>query len=467
MKKWNRYIFYLIGATFLLTVAVQSYWNYKNYQQNKRQLIREIRRSFNDAIQEYYAMETKKHTVSAVGKNLTIISTRLRQEGIYNTLPSEVKSLTIKTSKKEGVTKSSTSVMLFKGRIPDSIKMRKDITSIIVSITTDSINFQQMDSLFKAQLLAKDINLTYGFQHWKKKELVYESNKKLVKGGNELRANSTFLKPEERLLLHYNPPTGEILLRSLWGILFSVFLVLAILGSLWYLLYIIRQQKQVSEMKNDLISNITHEFKTPIATASAAIEAMQNFKILEDKSKTDNYLKVSETQLKKLHLMVEKLLETANLDSAAIVLEKEVTDLVSFLEKQIAKFTVLTTKNIDFTTKLSDCFVAVDTFHLENAVGNLIDNAIKYGGDKIRVALSQNKETVCITITDNGDGIQPQYQKHIFDKFYRIPKGNRHDVKGFGIGLYYAQQIVQKHGGTLILLPNQKETIFKINLPNA
>ncbi|PID95438.1 MAG: hypothetical protein CSA94_01620 [Bacteroidetes bacterium] len=224
MKKWNRYIFYLIGATLLLTVAVQSYWNYKNYQQNKRQLIREIRRSFNDAIQEYYAIEMKKHTVSAVGKNLTVISTRLKQEGIYTSLPSEIKSIKIKKSKKEVTEKSTTSVMLFKGQIPDSIKIRKNISSIIVSITTDSINFQQMDSLFKAQLLAKDISLIYGFQHWKKKELLYESNKELVKGGNELRANSTFLKARRTIAFTLQSANkGNSIAKSMGHFIFSVF----------------------------------------------------------------------------------------------------------------------------------------------------------------------------------------------------------------------------------------------------
>ncbi len=467
MKKWNRCIFYLIGATLLLTVAVQSYWNYKNYQQNKRQLIREIRRSLNDAVEEYYAIQTKKNTISIWGNNLTAMSNATTLFTTDTVSPKEITNIDVIRPKGTAVIKGKKAFQIFKGKIPDSLKISSKISSIVISVMTDSIDFQQIDSLFRAQLLAKDITLTYGFQHRKKNELLYESNKELVKGGDELQANSTFLKSDEHLLLRYNSPTREILLRSLWGILFSILLVLAILGSLWYLLYIIRQQKQISEMKNDLISNITHEFKTPIATASAAIEAMQNFKILEDKSKTENYLKMSEKQLKKLHLMVEKLLETASLDSAAIVLEKEAIDLVAFLEKQVAKFTVLTTKAIDFKTESNNLFVEADAFHLENVVSNLIDNALKYGGDHIRVLLSQKKEAACIEIMDNGGGIQPQYQKHIFDKFYRIPKGNRHDVKGFGVGLYYAQQIVQKHGGTLVLSPHQKETIFRINLPNG
>ncbi len=107
----------------------------------------------------------------------------------------------------------------------------------------------------------------------------------------------------------------------------------------------------------------------------------------------------------------------------------------------------------------------VDRFHFENVVGNIIDNAIKYGGDQIRLSLKADNQSVYINFADNGNGIATQHRQRIFDKFYRISKGNRHDVKGFGIGLYYAGQIVKKHGGVLALLPDKNETIFSIKLP--
>ncbi len=326
MKKWNRYIFYLIGATLLLTVGVQSYWNYKNYKQNKRHVIREIRHCLNDAVQEYFALEMKKSTISITTSNTVSLTKKNKPKTVGKVIDlkidSTVKNIsyirTVNLGTKD-TTKNQNEIKVVMGhKIP---KDQINLTSVIFAILKDSINFKQLDSVFKAQLLEKNIALTYNLQFWKDEKLAYESNKHLVKNDSELHSNSGFLKPKERLILRYNVPTGEILLRSLWGILFSVFLVLAILGSLWYLLHIIRQQKQISEMKNDLISNITHEFKT-----------------LEDKNKTETYLKMSENQLKKLHTMVEKLLETASLDSAVISLQKENVDLVAFLHKQRAKF---------------------------------------------------------------------------------------------------------------------------------
>lgn len=470
MKKWNNYIFYLIGSTLLLAVGVQSYWNYKNYKENKQRITNEIQQTLNDAVEEYYAVQAKKNTLSIVSNNEKSVKKMMAYVNMKLDSTEKHSIENISIIKRGVIDKigNDTNIQVFRGKAAvDSIKLLKKVTSIVISITSDTIDFQQLDSVFYGQLLTRNMSLTYGFQHWKDKVLFYENNAELVKSGEELQAISTFLKEKDRLLLRYNPPTKEIFLRSLLGILLSVFLMLAILGSLWYLLYIIRKQKQLSEMKNDLISNITHEFKTPITTASAAIEAMQNFKVLEDRSKTENYLKVSENQLKKLHLMVEKLLETASLDSAAIRLEKENVDLVSLLQKQVVKFAATTTKSLQFETSLQQCKCAFDEFHFENTVDNIIDNAIKYGGEQITVLLRREARQLVIEISDNGVGIKKQHRAHIFDKFYRIPSGNRHDVKGFGIGLYYAQQIVKKHGGTLELLPNVNETTFRIILPNG
>jgi len=107
----------------------------------------------------------------------------------------------------------------------------------------------------------------------------------------------------------------------------------------------------------------------------------------------------------------------------------------------------------------------VDVFHFENAINNIIDNAIKYGGDSISVRLKQIKNTIEISISDTGNGLTKAHKDKLFEKFYRVPKGNRHDVKGFGIGLYYTKKIIEKHNGTIQLELNKNNTVFKITLP--
>jgi signal transduction histidine kinase len=219
-------------------------------------------------------------------------------------------------------------------------------------------------------------------------------------------------------------------------------------------------------MKNDLISNITHEFKTPITTVSTALEGIKNFNAINDKDKTTRYIDISNQQLKKLEIMVEKLLETASLETDKIILNKESTDLVELLRSNIEKHQMNSIgQNFNFNSDFEELSIKADVFHLENAISNILDNAVKYGGNWVEIFLKTKNDKVLISIEDNGKGIEKREREKIFDKFYRIQKGNIHDVKGFGIGLYYSKKIIEKHDGTIELAVNSK-TIFKITLPN-
>ena len=176
---------------------------------------------------------------------------------------------------------------------------------------------------------------------------------------------------------------------------------------------------------------------------------------------------MSSIQLKKLHQMVEKLLETATLDSEQLLLKKETIDIVEVVEKLVNKHQLLSIKKeFIFSTNLQPIYINVDLFHFENAVSNLIDNAVKYGGNQIEININSVLKSTEISVADDGNGIDKNQQEKIFDKFYRVPKGNTHDVKGFGIGLYYSKKIIEKHKGIISLSSRKNETIFKINIPN-
>jgi two-component system phosphate regulon sensor histidine kinase PhoR len=218
-------------------------------------------------------------------------------------------------------------------------------------------------------------------------------------------------------------------------------------------------------MKNDLISNITHEFKTPIATASAALEGVQRFTNNGDLDKTDRYLNMGRDQLVKLNGMVERILETASLNSNELMLQKSRVEVNELIEMVLNKHQNQTSKKILFDPGTHKITITADSFHLENAINNLIDNAIKYGGDQIDVVLSSTPGSITIIVTDNGHNLSSKDVKLIFDKFYRVAKGNLHDVKGFGIGLFYTKSIIEKHKGTIIATA-QPQTIFKITLPH-
>lgn len=492
-KKTPHIILYLITATLFTTIGVQFFWNYKNYKQNKQRLVVEIGDALNDAIEEYYAKKLKKRTIAIVGDSenplnvpLKDAKRLLKSSSLKDTLsliPSErIRGVTLLINKKkqedkdtassevETLLKKKRAVQIYrKSSQIDSINQLQHLNAIVMSFTEEGeMDYTVLDSLLVNQFEKRNIKITYNFQHLKKDSILYEQ-KVYFENEDALKvvANSTFVKLNNTMQLFFKPPVFESLKRGVGGIVLSLLLATFIVLSLFYLLYIIRKQKQLSEMKNDLINNITHEFKTPITTVSTAIEAMENFRGLEDVEKTRSYLSISSEQLKKLHLMVEKLLETATLDSDKLVLQKEDTDLAVLLQNLIEKFSATTPKNVKYITNLDKCILNIDSFHLENALSNMIDNAIKYGGDTIEISLERSDNITKIKIADNGNGIKKQHSERIFDKFYRIPKGNTHNVKGFGIGLYYAKQIVEKHRGRLELSSKVNQTIFEITLFNG
>ena len=341
-------------------------------------------------------------------------------------------------------------------------------SKIVVSFTEDSLSLKKVDSLIHQELLRKDLNVTYGIS--------YKSN-----WGNdqELRTNvieasvlkatagSSFLLDGSALLMHYNNTTLIILKRNATSLLLSFLLVTSIIICLLYLLKIIQKQKELAEIKNDLISNITHEFKTPLATINVALEGIQRFNLENDSEKSKKYAEMSRTEVEKLTLMVEKLLETATLDSNSLHLNLEKINLVSLLEKAAnIEEDMLQGKTISLTTNLEECLLKMDRFHFENAINNILDNAIKYGGDKIEIGIQKNNLEVIISIMDHGNELSKQQSLKIFEKFYRVPKGNTHDIKGFGIGLYYTKNIIEKHGGTVgVNIKNGTE--FIIRIPNS
>lgn len=370
-----------------------------------------------------------------------------------------------------GNAKKISAVKVLKGKkATDSIsKLKNLVNKIIIATYQDSIKFEKLSKALEKELTRKNISVEYSIQHFKA-DTIFGKYEKIANLKLPLSAfsSTTFLPPEQKLQITFSDPTILILERSLTEIMLSLALSLSIIFCLLYLLKTINKQKKIDEIKNDLISNITHEFKTPITTISSAIEGIRSFNDVDDKEKTERYLSISGQQLKKLEIMVEKLLETASLDTNKLVLKKENNNITELIKINIEKHQLIgSEKQITFKTNEHSLMASIDLFHFENVISNLIDNALKYGGNTINVCLSKIKNQIIITVEDNGIGIEKAQREKIFEKFYRIPKGNVHDVKGFGIGLYYSKKIIEKHNGTLELIPNIKNTIFKITLPNA
>ena len=245
-------------------------------------------------------------------------------------------------------------------------------------------------------------------------------------------------------------PTTGLVLREMAGILTaSGIIVLLLCLAFYYLIRTILRQRTLDEMKTDFTNNITHELKTPIAVAYAANDALLNFGEQADETKRHHYLTLCRQQLERLSGMVEQILSMSMERRRQFKLNIETIRFSELLQPVIEQQQLKADKPVIFTTHIEpeDLTVQADRAHLSNILNNLIDNAIKYSPGEARVEI--NATPSAISVTDHGMGIAADKLPHIYDKFYRVPTGDLHDVKGYGLGLFYVKTMVEKHGWSI------------------
>ena len=270
------------------------------------------------------------------------------------------------------------------------------------------------------------------------------------------------------------PGKNQYILKSMWlmvvcSILFTLIILLTFASTIHYML----KQKKLSEMKNDFINNMTHEFKTPISTISLAIDSITHPKIIKDEQQINHFAAIIRKENLRMNKQVESVLTTAlgeknelEFDQSKIELNAIIQKIPSRMKLQLEAHN--TTLNLNLTNE--KLVLLADEMHLQNAICNLIDNAIKYNKNIpiITIDTSLINGFCEIKITDNGIGMNNETQKKVFEKFYRVEKGNIHTTKGFGIGLSYVKTIVEAHKGSIALKSNlNKGTIITINIPTA
>lgn len=256
---------------------------------------------------------------------------------------------------------------------------------------------------------------------------------------------------------------------SPWLYLFII--VVLILGFFVFSLSVIIRQKRLAEVRNDFINNMTHELKTPIATIGLSSETILKEDFSSNPERLKTYAKIIYKENKRLENQVEKVLNIAKLQKNEIALNKSKISIHEIIKEAIESIQLNQLVNdglVETNLNAVDHVIQADEVHITNVVFNIIDNAIKYSKDtpNIKVFTKNEKEGITITFKDNGIGIKKENLKQIFDKFYRVPTGNLHDVKGFGLGLYYVKLIVEAHHGTVRVHSKINEgTRFEIWLP--
>ena len=259
--------------------------------------------------------------------------------------------------------------------------------------------------------------------------------------------------------------------RMLPIILFSLFLLGTVGLAFWTLMHNYIKQQQLVKVKSEFINNMTHELKTPLATMSVALEAISGFDLAKDAEKTKEYIDISRHEVSRLTMLVDKVLniavfdrEDSNIKMGTIKINKIIDDVIDSMKLQFDN------KNAEviFQNLSSSPSIKGDAVHLTNVVNNILDNALKYSGEfpKVDVNMTEGNGNVKIIVKDNGIGISKVNSDKVFDRFFRVPTNDQHDVKGHGLGLSYVKDVIEKHGGQILVSSVINEgTTFTVTLP--
>lgn len=271
----------------------------------------------------------------------------------------------------------------------------------------------------------------------------------------------------------FRNPNYIVLRRMLWILLITLTLIILGSCSLGYLLFTFFRQGKIAEIRNDFMNNMTHELKTPISSISLAFEMALDEQLPLSREKRTSYLLSAQKETVRLKLIVENVLKILSLEKTGIDIIKSDISFRPWLETILDRINPLLEKrevSVRLDIQPETLVMYADETHMSNVIYNIVENAIKYN-DKvlpvIKITADLQDNDVRLSIMDNGPGIPEKYISKVFDKFFRVPKGNQHDVKGYGLGLSYVKSVVELHGGSISVHSTPgKETEFIIHLPN-
>ncbi len=330
----------------------------------------------------------------------------------------------------------------------------KQITSnYFVVNQEDIIDPTILEYFLKSEFDQSDIRMDYEYAIYdcETEEMVYGRYIPQSPGGStKVTRAQDFLK-QEGLIYYYGvifPGKNISLLKSMNIWIISGLIIITALLFFSYAIFIILQQKKLSEIQKDFINNMTHEFKTPISTIAIASEALAQPGISRDPHRLFQYASIIGEQNDRLKQQIAKILQIATVEKSSIKLKMEKIEVREMLEEVVNNIKIhYIDQTLSFTVEPEQepVYVMADKLHFSNILFNLIENAIKYGGNQIKLSVEASPEIVRVVVEDNGPGIEPKYLGKIFQKFYRIPSPEPFNIKGYGLGLYYVKNLVSAH----------------------
>lgn len=348
------------------------------------------------------------------------------------------------------------------------IKTKMLVSNVVKQLTQDEhipvakrIKLSSLDSLLKQQMQNSGIAIPFRFGLLtgigNNLSVVSQGRDSAELATSEFRVPvfSDIILPVRSFISVYFPEKKSYIFREMLPLyLLSAALSFIILGSFVYVFRIILKQQKLSGQVSGFINNMTHEFKTPISSIALASEALDKPGIIEDAVKHSRYNQIIKDEIGRMKQQVEKILQMAVLEEGDFKLNSEILNVIPVLQKTVRSFLLKTESlngNIHLHLPDVPCMLLADELHIGNVFANIIDNSLKYvnTSPEISVTLRNEDKDVVIIFSDNGIGISPADLKNVFDAYYRVPTGNRHDVKGFGLGLSYVKRIVALHKGKI------------------
>ncbi|WP_299584686.1 sensor histidine kinase KdpD [Mucilaginibacter sp.] len=496
MKKRINLVVFLMAICTAFLLGLQLYWNYQAYQNS----VKTFRSQTNDALDKAVEQLTniRKDEILADYKkwladtNLIVVACKYNAEAkqtvftIRDKYPINKRrpfylSINDFKGKLNQITPEAKIFFIdhfVKGTIRGNLETKSAYyftqslgDKLVEAYDKDRLNLTRLDSIFKRELLKRDINSSY---HFIAKKFIFknfnETNEPLKENSFGTRAyNYGFKEPFKAISAWFPDPNLIFLKKMKWVLLSSLILICITIFCFTYTAKIIFKQKKLAELKNDFVNNMTHELKTPVATINIAAEAIQDFNL--SKASADEYLEIIRYQAGNLTNLIDQILKSvvSQQEDVALNLSKvNINQLIGSIIQEYKPQSQLANVNIIYKSGDEDLTGMADGNLLKNAIANLVDNAIKYSGPDSLVNISGHVEnsSIIINVCDNGPGIPAQYQDKVFDRFFRVPSGDLHNVKGYGLGLSYAKSIIEKHKGSLSLTSKEgRGTEFIISIP--
>lgn len=429
-----------------MLLVLQVLWLQKVYHDEEESFRRQVHIHFRNTLFDMNDSLIMKSIKPVHGEAVTIINSSKIDSVRWNARSVKVKDSTASVQVFINTNDKGDSIERFLRPLVTRIRGDKQERRFSIKLTADTLRIADIENKFKTTLYG--LGITLPFKVTREASAIPFSNRRIT------FEDDVIITPSGGYKVLFADLPAFFLKKISPQILFSVFLTILTISSFFFLYRSIRAQQRLMELKNDFISNVAHELKTPVTTVGVALEALKNFKGLNNPKLTEEYLDIAQKELSRLTLLTDKILKTAIFENKGVHFQPEPVKLDELIEQVLSSMKLVFEKQgakLNWGKDGDDFQVMGGRVHLMSVIYNLLDNALKYSPQNPDITIDLKKENgnIVLSVQDNGLGIASEYQKKIFEKFFRVPTGDVHNIKGYGLGLSYVYSVMKAHAGKI------------------